>query len=204
MYSVYLLRFPDNRVYVGSTSQPLRSRWNNGNGYRFNQEMWEEIKTHGWENIEKVVVADGLSKTEASAIEQKTIALYRSSTTAFGFNRELGGICGDKIIPLSVKEKMRRSCVGEKNHNYGTHFSSEHRKKLAKANLNKKRSAETCKRIGEAKKKPVSQYSLSGEYLATFDCGKSAAIATNTQAGHIAKVCKRQRASAGGFVWRYA
>lgn len=203
MYSVYLLRVPDGRVYVGATARPLCSRWNNGNGYRFCKSLWEQIKAHGWDKIEKRVLADGLTKEEASALEQKAIAEYKSFDAEHGFNRELGGVNDKKIIPPSVREKMRQSCVGTKNHNYGKHFSEDHKRKLAESNSNQKRSKETCEKIGEAKKKPVAQYSLSGELIATFDCGKNAAIATNTQPGHIAKVCKRQRATAGGYVWRY-
>lgn len=41
MYTVYSLKTPDGRVYVGTTSTDTKIRWNNGNGYRFIPELWE-------------------------------------------------------------------------------------------------------------------------------------------------------------------
>lgn len=204
MYSVYLLRVPDGRIYIGTTSQKLMRRWNNGNGYRFCKPLWEQIVLHGWENVCKEVLATNLTKEEASEMEQRAIREWNSANPRYGFNRESGGLDGEKIIPPAVKEKMREACTGKRNHNFGKHFSAEHKAKLSKSNLGQKRSEETCKKIGEAKRKPVSQYTLNGLLIATFPSGKEAEAQTGVCAQHISKVCKGKIATAGGYIWSFA
>lgn len=105
-YTVYTLESSDGKMYVGTTSTTLRERWNNGNGYRFIEELWHSI--------------------------------------------------------------------------------------------------ETCRRVGLAKEKAVVQLTTGGKLIAVWDSGKQASLATGTQAGHISKVCKHQRKTAGGFAWAYA
>ena len=204
MYTVYSLKAPDGRVYVGTTSMTLRERWNKGNGYRFLPELWSQIQQYGWDSIEKTIHAEGLSQQDASALEQKLIHDFDSCNPEHGFNRELGGVNAQKIISDSIRKKQSESHTGEKNFNYGKHFSEEHRRKLSESNTGQKRSAETRAKIGESMAKPVNQYSISGELIAEWRSGKDAASATGIQAGHISKVCKGQRKTAGGFVWRFA
>lgn len=203
MYTVYLLRVPDGRVYVGATKD-LKKRWNNGNGYRFSKKLWEQIVLHGWESIEKEIVAENLTETDACKLEQETIKKYRSFDPEYGFNRELGGTLKSKIVPDNVKAHMGETRRGQLNHNYGKHFTEEHKAKLAASNRGKKRSDLTRERCQKAHEKKVAQYTLSGQLVATYQSGKKAAEATGACAGHIAKVCKGQRKSAGGFFWSYA
>lgn len=204
MYSVYCLTTKDGRRYVGTTSMPVSRRWNNGNGYRFCKDLWSVICNEGWSSIEKTVVATDLSAEEASELEQKLIAEFRTYDPLRGFNREYGGINGRKIIPEEVRLKMSRAETGIRNHNHGTHFTEEHKAKIRKSNLGQKRSVETCHHIGLSKQKAVNQFTTSGKFVARWESGRKAALATGTQAGHISKVCKHQRCSAGGYVWAYA
>lgn len=60
-----------------------------------------------------------------------------------------------------------------------------------------------CQRIGESKEIPVAQYTSSGMLIAVYPSAKLASVVTGAQAGHISKVCKGQRGSAAGFVWKY-
>lgn len=204
MYSVYVLRVPDGRVYVGATSTSTKTRWNNGNGYRFCKKLWEQIEIHGWDAIKKNVVASGLTKEEASELEQKLISAYRSNNPQFGFNRELGGIANRKIISKESREKMRSAKLGNKHFYYGKHFSEEHKARLSESNKGKKRSAETCQKVGLAKSKPVSQYTRTGDYIATYPSGRAASIATGVGTQHISKVCNGTEKTAGGFLWKFA
>lgn len=50
---------------------------------------------------------------------------------------------------------------------------------------------------------PVLQYSRSGELLAEFESESLASKATCIPNSNISRCCKGQRASAGGFVWKY-
>lgn len=204
MYSVYVLTVPDGKAYVGATSTSVEERWNNGNGYRSNKGLWDAILHYGWAQVTKSVVATGLSEDEASELEKHYIKLLGSTDPDRGFNKELGGIKSQKIISEESREKMRQASLGEKNHNYGTHFSETHRQRISASNTGKKRSEKTCVRIGESKKKTVLQYTAGGEFIATFRCARDAASQTGAQPGHISKVCKGQRHTAGGYVWKFA
>jgi len=93
-----------------------------------------------------------------------------------------------------------RTIVG---YNKGKPHSEEWRLKIAESNRGQKRSQETKNRLSETHKIPVIQLSRDGEFIREWDCAKTAAAELNVQAGHISKVCKNQRKTAGGFVWKY-
>ena len=204
MYSVYILWDMNGKAYVGTTSTPLEVRWRSGNGYRFCEGLWDVIQQYGWESIVKEVVAVGLSKSEASDLEQRLIVRLNTTNPAKGYNRELGGVSDQKMVSDRSREKMRESKIGELNPNYGKHFSEDHRAKIAVSNTGQKRSAETRRRIGKVKEKPVAQYSRSGQFLAQYESGKIAGEMTGIDHRHISKVCNHQRATAGGYRWEFA
>lgn len=52
-------------------------------------------------------------------------------------------------------------------------------------------------------KKPVSQYTMTGEFVRSFDSAKSASNYTNINSGNITLCSKGKRNSAGGYVWEY-
>lgn len=203
-YSVYILRDRNGKAYVGTTSTPLEQRWQNGNGYRFCEGLWNEIQQFGWDSITKEVVAVRLSEADASKMEQDLIARLDTINPNKGYNRELGGVNGRKIISKTSKVKMRNAKLGERNPNFGQHFSQDHRAKLSASNTGKKRSIETRIRVGLAKEKPVAQYSLNGTLLVLYESGKKAGMATGIDPAHISKVCNHRRATAGGYRWEYA
>lgn len=204
LYTVYSLKTSNGKRYIGTTSMNVKERWNNGNGYRFNKELWEQIEKFGWDSVEKTIYAENLTKEEASRLEKSLIRQFDSANPVYGYNNELGGITNEKLVSVRTRSKHSESVSGEKNHNYGKHFSEEHKRKIAKSNRGQKRSLETRIRVGKAKEKPVVQYTLQGLFLNQWESAKKAALATGAQAGHISKVCKSQRKTAGGFVWRFA
>ncbi len=53
------------------------------------------------------------------------------------------------------------------------------------------------------KGKAVSQYSISGEFIADFDKMSEAARKTKTNLTSISEVCKGKQKTANGFVWKY-
>lgn len=145
-----------------------------------------------------------MTKSEASSLEKELIRKYDSANPLYGYNRELGGVGSDKVVSGATRKKHAESIKGEKHHYFGKHFSVEHRRKIADSNRGQKRSLETRIRVGKAKEKPVAQYTIGGVLIAEWDSAKKAAIATGAQAGHIGKVCKGERMTAGGYVWKFA
>lgn len=86
-WKVYILIFPNDRVYIGQSLDP-KTRWNNGDGYKENKEMYNDIKKYGWKNIKKRVLYVGLSYEQALEKEKELIINYKSNLSKFGYNKE--------------------------------------------------------------------------------------------------------------------
>lgn len=56
----------------------------------------------------------------------------------------------------------------------------------------------------KAGKTPVSQYTLDGEYITTYESANQAAIKTSGYATNIINCCKGKRKNACGYIWKYA
>lgn len=89
--SVYVLRFPDGKVYVGMTARPVEDRWRCGQGYHLSQTLHDEIMRVGWENIVTEVVASGLSWDDALNIEDNWIGKLNADNPDRGYNKKRRG-----------------------------------------------------------------------------------------------------------------
>ena len=88
LYKVYLLTFPNEKVYVGITNQNEKNRWKNGNGYIENENMYNDILKYGWINIKKNILYKDLLYDEAREKEKELIINYRSNLKKYGYNKE--------------------------------------------------------------------------------------------------------------------
>lgn len=86
LYKVYLLTFPNEKVYIGITSQSEKNRWKNGNGYINNTIMYNDILKYGWINIKKNILYKDLLYEEAREKEKELIINYKSHLKRFGYN----------------------------------------------------------------------------------------------------------------------
>ena len=84
-YKIYIHKFPNGKKYVG-VCQCCEDRWNNGNGYANNKEMYEDIKKYGWENIEHKVLYEISDSKIAYDIEH--ILINELELIKNGYNRE--------------------------------------------------------------------------------------------------------------------
>ena len=78
------------------------------------------------------------------------------------------------------------SLRGSNHPSFGHKLSEKHKEKLK---------ASICRQ--------VSQYSISGEYIDSYDSAAQAGLSTETDASGIIAVCKGKQQTAGGFQWRY-
>lgn len=90
-YKVYKHIFPNGKVYVGITSQPLNCRWRSGKGYKNNPYMTRAIEKYGWDNVHHFVLKGDFIKDEANAKEKELIQKYCSNNPLFGYNITSGG-----------------------------------------------------------------------------------------------------------------
>ena len=75
-YKVYIHKFPNGKAYIGITRQEPKIRWGGGNGYVRNEYMHRAIKKYGWENIEHIILFDGLSEEDANHLSDGSADLY--------------------------------------------------------------------------------------------------------------------------------
>ena len=122
---IYILRFPNGKVYIGQTKKTKRRTGEAIDAkkrleLRFDAHCSEHsgcivrhaIHKYGRENVQKEVLLE-LSVLDLNECERRFIALYQSDKHAFGYNRTKGGEGGGFTIP-KVRKRMLK--VGSKWH----------------------------------------------------------------------------------------
>ena len=172
-YTVYMHVTPNMKMYVGLTSKTVNQRWGNGTGYIKNTYFYRAIVKWGWENIEHVIVAKGLTKKQACQLEIDTIKYWATTNPKHGYNIYPGGDTGALGMKHSEETKRKMSKVrtgkrasaetrkkmsGTNNYMYGKTHTEEARKKISDANkgenhpgYGKHPSEETRKKLSLAK-----------------------------------------------------
>lgn len=154
MWTVYKHTAPNGKVYIGITSQKVKNRWNNGNGYRSNKYFTRAIKKYGWENFNHEILFEGLTKKQAGEMEQHLIEKY-DCIMPKGYNKSKGGEYGFSGVHHSVeaRQKISEANKGTNSPWYGKHLSDETRRKISEV---KKRAflnnPDLRRKIGEANK----------------------------------------------------
>ena len=179
MYSVYVHTTPNNKKYVGITSLPVHRRWGKGDGYRFQTLFYRAIVKYGWDNIIHEVVAEGLTRDEAIALEVNLISHYNTTNPKFGYNQTAGGE-GHSGTPLAPQTKRK--------------LSQSAKKQWSSPDIAHKMILPRCK--------PIVQYSLSGEFIAEYSSVKDAMRITGL-GGNMSYCANGKYKTAYGFVWRW-
>lgn len=193
-YYVYIHTFPNGKVYVGITCTAPERRWRaDGSGYRKQPVIYHAIKKYGWENVNHEIIASNLTKDEACKFEMLLIDKLKSNQHEFGYNVDNGGQTSGSHSPETL-EKMRKSMLGEKNHNYGKDFSKETREKLSLSHKGKKTGADN----------PAAKSVMCLETGEIFPTTVSAAKAVNVSRGTICSCLLGRSKTAGGYHWKYA
>lgn len=227
-WCVYKHTSPSGKVYIGITHQKPEKRWLGGHGYEKNHHFWSAISKYGWENFNHEVLVTGLTQDQAEQIEKELVAAYDSANREKGYNIAEGGHALSEESRKKIGDTRRAR--GIKPHNTGKHLSEETKKKISTANKGNryhtvwteeqiervrksklgKNNPNYGKPMDEAKKrmliamheKPVIQLKDGTEivYRSAREAGDMTGIANS----NITRVCRGQRGTAGGYVWRYA
>lgn len=106
-YTVYMHIAPNNKRYIGITSQRLNGRFGtNGYGYKCNVYFWRAIQKYGWDNFEHYIYKDNLSQSQANQLEKELIQKYHTQNQEFGYNVAAGGnniISSENIRQNNIK-----------------------------------------------------------------------------------------------------
>lgn len=150
MCCVYVHITPNNKLYIGMTTSIRPSyRWGkDGSGYVTQRLFWRAIQKYGWNNIQHLVLIEGLSKEVACECEKYLIAKYQSNNPKFGYNLAIGGEVNSGYHH-SEEQKQRQSKTvqkqfreGRKAHNYGKPMSEEQKKAISNTLKGRKQTPE--------------------------------------------------------------
>lgn len=131
-YTVYLHISPDGKRYYGATKQNPKYRWRNGYGYKTQKFFWEAIQEFGWNNIQHIIIARGLTKEEAHWLEIELIKEWNTRDRDKGYNITKGGAgANGRIVSEETKNKIRFAISGENHPMYGKHHTEEAKKKIS-------------------------------------------------------------------------
>lgn len=218
-YIVYMHTSPNNKKYIGITSQKPERRWRkNGEGYKDHLYFWRAIQKYGWDNFKHDILYTDLTKEEAEQKEVKLIAYYNSNNIDFGYNMSVGGESGSKGYKYTNEQRKRMSenRKGEKNGMYGKHHTEESIEKGRIKHLRENLSPDTIRKMSVAKKgkkrsnesiikqiETISNKVICIETSVVYNGTKEAGRANNIDPSCISKVCRGERKTAGGFHWRY-
>ena len=232
-YCVYMHTSPSGKSYIGITCRkPPEKRWSNGNGYRRGHPyFWKAICKYGWNNFRHSILFDGLTQQQACEKEQEMITLYDTTNPNKGYNMTSGGEGkGGYITSEETKHKISQSRIGrftgKDNPNYGNHkiagqnnpfygktHSEETKKKLKQIATGRPspmkgkhfsdKARNNMKLGAQNRCKPVMQYDLDGNLIATYRSLSEAHEVTGYNKSNISACCLGRTKTCNGFIWRY-
>ena len=127
--------------YFGSSFYAKRdSYWGSG------RKIKELISKYGKENFLKEILGEFEDRTIAHRVENQYIEKFRNDDKCL--NQQLDHKFG--TYSDESREKRSAAHLGEKNHNFGKHFSKEHRTKMSDAHLGKNFSGATRAKLSAA------------------------------------------------------
>ena len=219
-YTVYEHITPNGKIYIGITKRNPLKRWQNGRGYFTNKHFSRAIKKYGWNNIIHEILFSGLSEEEAKIKEIKLIAYYKSNNPKYGYNITSGGDYRSKLSKESIT-KLKAKLIGQKRtKEQKLHYKEAalRRPKRKLSTLHKKHISETLignKRAAGSKSNmiQVSQFTLAGKFMRSFECAKKAALFIGCSTSGINCCCREQlekdlsktkyKGKYKGYIWKY-
>lgn len=220
-YTVYVHIVPNGKMYVGITCIKPSYRWNSGRGYENNAHFFNAIVKYGWDNIQHVIVGDGLSKEVACVIEQALIQKFETNNPLKGYNRSTGGEGGALGVKFSQEtiEKRKRHRDYSTSWAKGKHFTEEHRRKIGEGHKGLKHSESSKEKMRKAhsgfvppwkgekrsdeyrmkKSKPVICVETNTIYFGMMEAERQ----TGIHHSNISNCIKGKRENAGGYHWKY-
>jgi group I intron endonuclease len=219
----------NNKAYIGYTSHSLEHRWIGHIKTRNRKCAFARaLKKYGTDcDVWTHEILETLTDSSVELAKQKEvywIAYY--DTYRSGYNETKGGEGPEnsKIsaslknhkLSQETKEKISKSQLGEKNHNFGKQRKKETCLAISNAHKGKKLSQETKNKISLKKQnvrltpehkiklsKRIDQYDLEGNYIKTFDSLTHASKDTSTNINYISRCLhnKLQQKNKKRFDW---
>lgn len=228
MAFIYKIINPLKRIYVGSTTRPVKYRWASYKSLSCKNQvkLYRSLKKYGFENHVFEIIEE-CSIDEMLKLEYKYGMMYNVLDKKIGLNIRLPDKDG-VYQPISEETKLKLSKAhlklsakrgphteeyrlamskrlsGENNPRWGKHWSEE--AKLNQSNKLKgfKHTKEFAKKVGDRTSLETYQYDLEGNFLQSYRSAYDASLETKTYYSGLREVCLLKRKSAKGYIWRYA
>lgn len=206
-YSVYRHISPSGKSYVGISCDPEK-RWNNGEGYAKNLFFYRAIKKYGWESFQHIIIASGLTHSEAEEMEKSIIEEEKLTDRTYGYNIREGG---DGAHSEESKKKMGMARIRNKN-SLGCKHSDESKKKVSEG-LKKYYSTNQSKTLGlhfpemsgpnNVNARTVAMLDWNEDVIKIFDTAKDAAEFASCSVSSIVDCCVGRAYAVKGIIFRY-
>jgi group I intron endonuclease len=194
---VYLItNKSNNKVYVGK-SIILKYRWKKHlwklkQGKHYNLHLQSAFKKYGIDYFEFSIL-EKCSEDIVCEKEMFYISKYQSDNPQFGYNKTKGGE-GLRATD-EIKQKISNSLKGKP-------ASESKKENCRKAQTGLKRSKEHRENIGKARRRPISQYDLKGNFIKNWDSIREAANELGFRESQIGRCVNGKRKTSCGFMWK--
>lgn len=168
----------NNKKYIGQTNRSVEERKKEhiygAMNFRAGCSLfYRALRKYGEEGFEWSILAEPTTREEANRLESYYIEYYNATNKAKGYNLKGGGYA--PFLTEEVKSKIGKAQIGELNHMYG---------KYGKDNPSSK---------------PVYDCTDNKYYNSATECALALGISTSK----VCAVCRGERATTGGRVFRY-
>ena len=199
-YKIYCHIFPNGKRYFGQTKRDLEERFGkNGSKYKDCPLLWNAIQKYKWENIQHVLIKDGLTQEEANLYEQAYIKSYRTYDERYGYNLALGGAGNSGYDYNQIYDLWLKGYSFEQIEEKIKCSQKTIRKALDSFGIDGK--TRISKAAGKYHTYPIYQYTIEGIFLSSYNSISEAEQITKISHANIQKVINGERRSAGGFRW---
>lgn len=198
----------NGQVYIGATTQKLKERIKDHvckSNKDYNFKFQKAILEYGEENFIWEQIDTTLNANEMAEKERYYIDLYDSFRN--GYNADKGGGIQKNIYQYNS--------TGELINTFKSLEEASNTLKIPKSSISHAclLDIKTCKgyywtynatfnRFLDNRKKAIFQYDINGNFIQEFESISTASQSTDTNKSSIAKCCRGERKTAGGFIWR--
>lgn len=198
----------NDKVYIGITTDSIHRRKSDQiskakNGY--SGKLYNAIATYGAECFKWEQIDTASSMGELAQKEKNYILKFKAKEE--GFNSDSGGGIQKKVYHYTLK--------GDYSGEFGSLAEASDYFDIPKKKVSKICNSVTHKfKLGylsydkkndfkDSRTKKVSQYSLDGNLITSFNSIVEASRLTGVNKTSIAKVCRGSRKKAGNFLWKF-
>lgn len=204
---IYKYTSPSGKCYIGQTTNEFyrKRMWFSKGRYTGGRSKIDRArKKYGPENFKyEVILRNTYSSIEAATIDLnkwETYYIGYYNTYRHGYNSTLGGD-GSRGYTQSP-EALHKISMSQKGKKKPKGFGD----KISKAQKGKSKSVEHRKKLSEIKRNSghkIIQYSLSMEYIKTWDNIDEVSKALGVNRESIAGCCRGKAKTAHKFIWKY-